>query len=210
MANTNPSALEACRLDILSSDDELALKYPPLLAARVARIRDMYNYWLANPSLKDRQIVQQIQARFGVSQSSAYSDLAIIQQLVPLITKKSREFHLARSNEMLLETYNMAKARKDTKTMERAATSYGKQNGVDKEIEQSLPYDDIVPQPFAATIDVSVLGIKPIPNVADKIAKLTKELSRDNSDIIDVEFESVDLEEEHVFKSPDNGINVQS
>ena len=204
MANL-PSPLEACKVDLLASDDELREKYPPALAERVMRLLEMYNYWLSNPSMKDRQLRDTIMSRFNVSQSTAYSDISIIHQLVPLLSLKSRDFHRTRGNEMLLETYAMAKARKDTKTMERAAASYAKVNRVDLEDERAMPYDEIVIQPFCATLDVRVLGLTPIPNVYDHIAKLTKELSRDFADIQDVEFEPADLEEDKLFpdKVPD-------
>lgn len=204
MANL-PSPLEACKIDLLASDDELRDKYPLALAERVMRLREMYNYWLSNPSMKDRQLRDAIMSRYDVSQSTAYSDINIIHQLVPLLAQKSRDFHRARANEMFLETYAMAKARKDTKTMERVVSSYAKYNRVDLEDEMAMPYDEIVIQPFAATLDVRVLGIKPIPDVYNHIAKLTKELSRDFADIQDVEFEDADLEEDKLFpdKAPD-------
>lgn len=194
-----PSPLEACKVDLLASDDELRDKYPHALAERIMRLREMYNYWLANPSMKDRQLRDAIMSRYDVSQSSAYSDISIIHQLVPLLSRKSRDFHRARANEMLLETYAMAKARKDTKTMERAAASYAKYNRVDLEDEMTMPYDEIAIQPFCATLDVRVLGIEPIPDAYNYIDKLTKELSRDLRDIADVEFEDVDLEEDKLF-----------
>lgn len=200
-----PSPLEACKADLLASDDELKEKYPLSIAERVMRLREMYNYWLSNPSMKDRQLRDAIMSRYDVSQSTAYADINIIHQLVPLLSTKSRDFHRARYNEMILETYNMAKARKDTKTMERAATSYAKNNRVDLEDEMAMPYDEIVIQPFCATLDVRVLGLKPIPDVYNHIAKLTKELSRDFADIQDVEYEDADLEEDKLFpdKAPD-------
>lgn len=199
------SPLEACKVDLLASDDELAQKYPPALAERVKRLREMYNYWLSNPSMKDRQLRDVIMSRHGVSQSTAYSDISIIHQLVPLLAQKSRDFHRARANEMMLETYAMAKARKDTKVMAQTAASYAKYNKVDLEDEMAMPYDEIVIQPFTATLDVRVLGIKPIPDIYNHIAKLTKELSRDFVDICDVEFEEPDLEESLLFpdKAPD-------
>lgn len=199
------SPLEACKIDLFASESELREKYPLALAERVMRLREMYNYWLANPSMKDRQLRDAIMSRYGVSQSSAYSDISIIHQLVPLLSQKSRDFHRARANEMLLETYNMAKARKDTKTMERTAASYAKYNRVDLEDEMTMPYDEIVIQPYCATLDVRVLGIKPIPDVYNHIAKLTKELSRDFADIQEVEFEDADLEESQLFAPLDNG-----
>ena len=200
-----PSPLEACKIDLLASDDELRDKYPLALAERVMRLREMYNYWLSNPSMKDRQLRDVIMSRYDVSQSTAYADINIIHQLVPLLSQKSRDFHRTRYNEMILETYAMAKARKDTKSMERAATSYAKYNRVDLEDEMSMPYDEIVIQPFCATLDVRVLGLKPRPDVYNHIAKLTKELSRDFVDIVDVEAEEADLEEDKLFpdKAPE-------
>ena len=84
---------------------------------------------------------------------------------------------------MILETYAMAKKRKDTKTMERAATSYAKFNNVNVEDEQSVPYDMIVVQPFTATQDPSVLGIKPIPNIDD--------IEFEEADIIPDDFQEI-------------------
>ena len=196
-----PSALDACKVDLFSSDEDLRQKYPVAFAERVMRIRDMYNYWLANPSMKDRQLRDQIMSRYDVSQSCAYSDISIIHQLAPLVQQNSRDFHRVRYNEMILETYAMAKARKDTKTMERAATSYAKYNRVDLEDEMAMPYDEIVVQPFCATLDVTVLGLPAIPDVYSHIDKLTKELSRDFADISDVDYEEVDLEEDKIFPS---------
>lgn len=207
MANL-PSPLEVCKVDLLASDDELREKYPLALAERVMRLREMYNYWLSNPSMKDRQLRDAIMSRYNVSQSTAYSDINIIHQLVPLLSQKSRDFHRTRYNEMILETYAMAKARKDTKSMERAATSYAKYNRVDLEDEMAMPYDEIVIQPFCATLDVRVLGLKPIPDVYNHIAKLTKELSRDFVDIDDVEFEEADLEEDKLFPEKAPGLDA--
>lgn len=201
------SPLEACKVDLFAAEDELRDKYPLALAERVLRLREMYNYWLANPSMKDRQLRDAIMSRYDVSQSTAYSDINIIHQLVPLLSQKSRDFHRARANEMFLETYAMAKARKDTKTMERVAASYAKYNRVDMEDEMTMPYDEIVIQPFCATLDVRVLGLEPIPDVYNHIAKLTKELSRDFCDIEDVDFEEADLEEKQLFAPLSDGNN---
>lgn len=203
-----PSAIDACRTDLFTPEEELRERYPAAFAERILRIRDMYNYWLANPAIKDRQLRDQIMSRYDVSQSCAYSDIAIIHQIAPMMQQNSRDFHRVRYNEMILETYAMAKARKDTKTMERAASSYAKYNRVDLEDEMAVPYDEIVPQPFCATLDVTVLGLPAIPNVYEHIDKLTKELSRDFADITDVDFEEVDLEEEKIF--PDKVPDIQT
>ena len=98
----------------------------------------------------------------------------------------------------------MAKKRKDTKTMERAASSYAKFNRIDLEDEQAVPYDLIVVQPFTATDDPSVLGIKPIPNIQEKIQKMIAKYRAETLDIEDVEYEEADLEEDVLFNDESN------
>lgn len=61
------------------------------------------------------------------------------------------------------------------------------------EDEQSVPYDMIVVQPFTATDDPSVLGIKPIPNIEKKIAALIDKYRAESMDIDDIEFEDADI-----------------
>ena len=191
--------LEICSKDLFTAEDELLEKYNAEQAQRVLRLRDMYNYYISNPDTKDRQFVDTAMSRHGIMKSQAYADLSIIKSLLPLLSSASRDFHRFRFNEMILETYQMAKARKDTKTMEKAASSYAKFNRVDLEDEQALPYDLIVVQPFTATSDPRVLGIKPIPNVEEKIAATLKKYRQESMDIDDVDYEEVDLEEEELF-----------
>ena len=191
--------LEICSKDLFTAEDELLEKYNAEQAQRVLRLRDMYNYYISNPDTKDRQFVDTAMSRHGIMKSQAYADLSIIKSLLPLLSSASRDFHRFRFNEMILETYQMAKARQDTKTMEKAASSYAKFNRVDLEDEQALPYDLIVVQPFTATSDPRVLGIKPIPNVEEKIAAMLKKYRQESMDIDDVDYEEVDLEEEELF-----------
>lgn len=191
--------LEICSKDLFTAEDELLEKYNAEQAQRVLRLRDMYNYYISNPDTKDRQFVDTAMSRHGIMKSQAYADLSIVKSLLPLLSSASRDFHRFRFNEMILETYQMAKARKDTKTMEKAASSYAKFNRVDLEDEQALPYDLIVVQPFTATSDPRVLGIKPIPNVEEKIAAMLKKYRQESMDIDDVDYEEVDLEEEELF-----------
>lgn len=167
-----PATINVCQTDLFTSENELRAKYDEITVQRVLRIRDLYSYVIANPDTKDRQFVERAVSMFKVSQSCAYNDLAIIKALLPMLSKASRDFHRWRANEMLLETYRMAKARKDTKTMERAASSYAKYNRVDLEDEQLIPYNEIVVQPFTATDDPTPLGIKPIPNIQERIKKM--------------------------------------
>lgn len=198
----NPKQLQpidVCRLDLFTSEDELREKYSDAIVLRVLRIRDLYNWFLSNPDAKDRQFVETATTRYGINKTQAYSDLAIVKALLPHLGQASRDFHRYRYNEMILETYQMARKRKDTKTMEKAASSYAKFNRVDLEDEQAVPYDLIVVQPFTATDDPSVLGIKPMPRLQERIQELLHKYQAENIDIEDIEFEEADLEESALF-----------
>ena len=116
-----------------------------------------------------------------------------------MLGSASRDFHRWRASEMLMNTYKMAEKRKDTKTMERAASSYAKMHRVEVEDEQAVPYDMIVPQHFTATDDPRTLGIEPIPNIEQKIKTMIEKYRAETIDIEDVEFEEYDLEFDTLF-----------
>lgn len=198
-----PSVQDIVQVDFFTSEDVLRDKYPDVSVERVLRLRAMYNWFISNPESKDKEFVDECLSRYGVSKTLAYDDLRIIKSVLPHITQASRDYHRWKYNEMILETYQMAKKRKDTKTMERAATSYAKFNNVNVEDEQSVPYDLIVVQPFTATQDPSVLGIKPIPNIEKKISDLIAKYRAESMDIDDIEYEEPDIMDWDGFKEID-------
>ena len=197
-----PNAIEVCRADLFTRESELLERYPQVLVDKVLRVREMYNWFISNPDGSDREFVAEVMQRHDISKVTAYSDLAIVKALLPMMSTASRDFHRWRTNEMLIATYKMAEKRKDSKTMERAATAYGKLNRIDLEDEQAMPYDKIVPQPFTATDDPRVLGIEPIPNINEKISQMIEKYRRETIDIEDVEFEEYDLEFDTLFPDP--------
>lgn len=194
-----PNAIEVCRAELFTKEIELRDRYPQALVDKVLRVREMYNWFIANPDGTDREFVAEVCQRHGIHKTTAYSDLTVVKSLLPMLGTASRDFHRWRTNEMLIATYKMAEKRKDSKTMERAATAYGKLNRVDLEDEQAIPLDQILVQPFTATDDPRVLGIEPIPNIAEKISAMIEKYRAETIDIEDVEFEEVDLELDTLF-----------
>lgn len=188
-----PSVTDIIATDFFTSEDELRTKFPTDSVMRVLRLRALYNWFISNPESKDKEFVDEAVSRFSISKTLAYDDLKVIKSVLPHITEASRDYHRWKYNEMILETYQMAKKRKDTKTMERAATSYAKFNNVNVEDELSVPYDLIVVQPFTATNDPTYLGIKPIPNIDKKITDLIEKYRAESMDIDDIEFEDADI-----------------
>ena len=204
-----PSALELCRTDLFTKEDELRERYPQSVVDKVLRVREMYSWFISNPDSTDREFVVELLQRHDVSKVTTYSDLAVVKTLLPLLASSSRDFHRWRFNEMIMNTYKMAQKRKDTKTMERAAASYAKYNRVDLEDEQAVPYEMIVVQPFVATSDPSVLGIKPIPNIQKKISDMIAKYRAETLDIEDVELEEADLEFDLLFPQSINNNDKQ-
>ena len=188
-----PSVTDIVTTDFFTPEDELRKDLPAASVERVLRLRALYNWVISNPDCKDKEFVDEAISRYCISKTLAYDDLKIIKSVLPHITQASRDYHRWKYNEMILETYQMAKKRKDTKTMERAATSYAKFNNVNVEDEQSVPYDMIVVQPFTATDDPSVLGIRPIPNIDQKIKALLDKYRAESIDIDDIEYEDPDI-----------------
>ena len=188
-----PAVQDVVTTDFFTAEDELRKLFPAASVERVLRLRELYNWVISNPDCKDKEFVDVAIGRFGISKTLAYDDLKIIKSVLPNITQASRDYHRWKYNEMILETYQMAKKRKDTKTMERAATSYAKFNNVNVEDEQSVPYDMIVVQPFTATDDPSVLGIKPIPNIEKVISDMIEKYRAESLDIDDIEYEDADI-----------------
>lgn len=192
--------LEIARTDLYTDKEELLQKFPEAQVNHILRLRDMVTWSIANPEMRDRQFVAEFKARYSLSTVTCYADLKVVKALLPNLADTARDYHRWRYNEMILETYQMAKSRKDTKTMERAATSYAKYNRIDIEDEAAVPYNMIVVQPFVPTMDPKVLGIKPIPNIDERIKKLTQELSQSHPDTQQIEYEEGDLPLDDIFK----------
>lgn len=79
----------------------------------------MVTWPIANTDMNDRQFVDELRSRYGLSKVTAYADLKIIKALLPNLSEYTRDFHHRRYNEMIMETFQMEKKRKDMKTMEK-------------------------------------------------------------------------------------------
>lgn len=197
--------IELAKREMFTPREELEKRLAPERVEHLIRLRDMYNWVLSNPSERDRKFVEYFRAKYNLSQSQVYADLALTKQLLPALAPASREFHRMRVGEMLLETYNMAKARKDVKAMAIAAKELGRIHRVDLEDEHEMPYELIVVQPFSPSSDPTLIGLKPIKDIEKVRARLLKQVAMDNPDIEDVDYEEADLEENYYFPEHEEG-----
>lgn len=200
--------IDLARQEMFTPREELEKRFSPDRVEHLIRLRDMYNFFLNDPAGRDRNFVDKFRAKYNISQSMAYADLALVKQLLPALAPASREFHRKQVSEMLLETYNMAKARKDVKAMALAAKELGKVNRVDLDDEKELPYELIVVQPFSPSLDPTLIGLKRIENLEEVKARLRKQLAADNPDIEDIDYELADLEEESLFPDTEDETSI--
>ena len=159
---------------------------------RIKRIRSGYTLWNDYPNKKPKEIIDHILSSFKVEKSQAYEDIRIIQELLGEINKASRDWHRFKFNTMVNRAYEIAELKQDPDAMQKAANTYAKYNQLDKEELAALPWEDIVPQTFIPSDDPTILGIKPIPNIRQKMAEMTKKYS---SDIQDVTYEQIDIDQ---------------
>lgn len=195
-----PATIDMCSKYLFTDVNEMSADgVPEVIQKRLLRLRDMYNFWLQFPRKKDLEIVSELEQRYKVSKSTAYEDIRIIKRLLGDLAKTTKDYHRYKFCQMIDETFDMAKRTKDARAMGAAANYYGKYTQLDKEDILDKGYDKIVVQPFEPTDDPSVLGIKAIPNVREKIKSKIQQYW--SEDIEDVEFEEVEFNEDEIFNT---------
>lgn len=200
--SSKASAIEICRTQPFATEEELLRDYPPVLVEKVLRVREMTNWRLENPQKTDGEFITELMGRFRVSRVTAHSDLAVVRAMLPLLTETNRSYYRWRYNEMIEETYEMARKKGNVAVMERAATSMARNNHIDEpdELENMQEiYDKIIPQRFAPTDDPRVIGIEPIANINEKIKAMLDKYRAETIDIDDVKYEPEDVEFEDIF-----------
>ena len=151
-----PATIDIAKEYLFASVDEMKEKnIPEIIQQRLFRLRDMYNYWLQYPRIREQEIVLELQKRYNIQKSAAYEDIRIIKYLL------------------------------------------GDLNKATKEDAKDLGYDKIVIQPFQPSTDPTILGIRPIPNIRQRIADKIKQYM--NEDIQDIRFEDADFNEDDIF-----------
>jgi hypothetical protein len=166
----------------------------------VLRIRDAYTMLRDNPSKKEREIVDHLVTIYGIAKSQAYNDLKVVKILIGNFEQASRDWHLWKFNQRNEETRELARKWKNGNAMARCDHDYAKFNKLDQEEVTEIDWDSIRVQPFTVTSDPSVIGIKNVPNILDKINKLEKEYATD-LEATDTDYEDVTFNPEDIFKT---------
>jgi hypothetical protein len=132
------------------------------------RYMNVFTFWLDKPTLSDKKIIQYMITNLGISKRQAYYDVDKIKVLLGNVRNATKEWQRYKLISMLDRAYELAEVKKMPIAMIMAADKLGKYTNLDKEDALHIPYDEIVPQSFEPTGDVSVLGIQPIPDLKER------------------------------------------
>lgn len=145
------------------SEEELRIK---------SRYAKVFTFWIDNPTLSDKKIINYMMSELGIAKSQAYRDISNIKLLLGNVRNATKEWHRYKLIAMIDKAYEYAERNFDAKGMIMAASALGKFTQLDKEDVQMLPYDEIVPQNWEITGDVTVMGLQPIENLEAKQKKM--------------------------------------
>ena len=182
---------------LLSPEEMRAKRIEEQVIQRIVRLRDIYNYMLRNPLMKDRQYIDYIQANYkdqegkSLSKRKAYEDIEILHAVVGSLQQCPKEWHRWRLNNMIMEGYAIALRKEDSAAIAKLAAQYGKFNKLDKEDEHDRGYGEIPRLVF--TFNVTDMGFKAIPNVRQVIDKLYAHYSKSNLSNIAEDAEVVEI-----------------
>lgn len=203
-----PAIIDTAREHLFADDQDMQRIGLPLATQKhIFRLRDLYQFWLQHPRIKDKEIILKLQQDYKLGKSQAYTDLSILKLLLGEFQKTSKDYHRYRFIEMINEAYEVARVNKDAKAMATAADKYAKYTQLDKEDEINFDYDKIAVQAFVPTDDPSVAGFKPVPNLREVIRNTIKKYEKECEYIEFVEVEEADFNPDNIFKVPD-GTNI--
>lgn len=169
-------------LDLMArkmEDDSIVLSAPQ--QAHFERLHDAYTHWLSNPLLSDNRMRDYMMAMHGVSTNQAYRDLALIKLLFGSVALANKEQMRYKANYLYDAAAAAALAGNDkkAKALTKIADGIVKNNRLEDNEGEGLPWEEIVPVDISLTVDPTVIGIIPEKNIKAKAAKLLKQYTED-------------------------------
>ena len=143
-------------------DDSLQLTTSQQI--RFERLSDAYTHWLSNPMLPDNRIRDYIMARHSVTSR---------------VANKEQMRHKANHLFDMATAAALAGDDKKAKALTKIAEGIVKNNRLEESDGEDFPWEDIIPKDISLSVDPSVIGIEPVPNIHEKAAKLLKQYTDD-------------------------------
>jgi hypothetical protein len=150
-------------------------------------IKERYSHvitrWLSDPSMPDKHIVNFLMNQYKIEKSQAYRDLANVKIIMGNIQNATKEWMRYTVSQGLLGC--IQKARSEKKLMEEitAYDKLAKYFKLDKEEDEPIPWEKLLPPDFELSSDVRVLDPKlHVPDIEEKRQRL-REKYRNASDV---------------------------
>ena len=202
-----PSIIETAEKHLFTDRDKMvAAGLPAATISHLLRLRDAYNYWIAFPNKKDRDIIAVLRERYNIGDTQARSDLKVIKVLLGNFEKTSKDYHRYRFLKIIERAVELAELKKDPDAMTRAADKYAKYMKLDKDDDRADVLETIVPLRLAFTDDPEVIGIKRVPDIRNKVRAMKERYWTEET--VDVDFEDIDAELDDIFKPEINNGNT--
>jgi hypothetical protein len=138
------------------------------------RIEDIFAVWLEKPYLTDDKIRRYIKDKFQYDINKANRELYLVKYLLGNVRNAAKEWQRYTVIEMAKRAYSMALIREDINAMVAAANLLIKCCKLDRDEDETPPYEKVFVPEWEITTDVSVLGLGPIPDLEKKKAALRK------------------------------------
>ena len=188
-----PAIIDIAHQHLFSDRDKMQAAGLPVATIRhLERLRDIYNYWLAFPTKRDRDIVAELRSRYGIGDTVAREDLRLIKTLLGDLQMVSKNWVRYRATLMCERAYEKAEAANNPRDMIAAAKELGRIHQLDKEDERVSVIDKIVPIVLVPTFDPSVIGLPRVPDYREKIKVLKERYWTEATE--QVEFEDIDTD----------------
>ena len=175
--NPNSDIIDAFTRSL--EDPSFQLQGP--MQARLERLKAIFARWLSNPLLTKTQMRDYITTNYDVGVVQAYHDLSLGEVLFGSAPKANKEFIRIKVNHILEKATAAALAGdgKQAKSLTKIAEALSKANRLDEPEGEEYPWDDIVPVDESFSLDPTILGIEPIPDIERKAKALLERYNKD-------------------------------
>lgn len=174
-------------------DDIDTIDCTPCERQQLLRYRGIFTQKLDNPAISNKNLAKYLETEHGIkSLAQAYRDIAQADVLLGSVRSSEKAWIRYLVVEKLKEAIDKADTDGDLFNMISAIDKLAKYSRLDKEDQEALPYDEIVPRPIEFVNDPSVLGLPKVENPKAVIERVKRKYNI----IADVEYEEVKNERE--------------
>lgn len=181
------------KLIVLDENELMKKGVATAIRERLQRLRALYAYWLKFPRKTNNEVVEYNIKMFKIGRSQAYDDLRLTQVLLGSMQQASKEFMRWKINQDLEHDLSLAREKGDMRAVASIEKARIQNNRTDKDEEQELEFEKIVPQQFVPTDDPTVIGITKVAGLREKIRKLERKYRKDLME--DTQYEEVTADE---------------